>query len=261
MRRLHLIEIHEQAWFPAELREAVTDLLQFILNLTRYHRTVMPLLSAALARAGTLRIVDLCSGAGGPWPTLLQEMRIASDVSLCLTDKYPNVTSFEKVQTSWGPDIGHVNESIDAECVPGELLGLRTLFNSFHHFPGPHAESVLADAIGKGQSVAIFEIPRRRPFALAAAFLMALGTFLFVPFIRPFRFSLFAWTYLIPLLPFVMWFDGVVSCLRSHSVAELRELAGRASMSSFDWQYGTARHASSLLSVTYLIGCPRAQTS
>jgi hypothetical protein len=261
MRRLNLIEIHEQTWFPSDLREGVTDLLQFILNLTHYHRAASPLLAAALTQTRTSRIVDLCSGAGGPWPTLLQEMRSQGALSLCLTDKFPNIVSFEKVQTSLGSDVGHVAESIDAECVPRELLGFRTLFNSFHHFPGKHAEYVLADAIGKGQGVAIFEVSQRRSVAIAATIFMALGTFLFVPFVRPFRFSLFAWTYLIPLLPFVMWFDGIVSCLRSHSLTELRELASRPSMKSFDWQYGTSRHTSSPLRVTYLIGCPRTQTS
>jgi hypothetical protein len=53
MRRLRLIEIHEQRWFPSELRKAVTDLLQFTLNLTRYHRAVAPLLQVALNTAET----------------------------------------------------------------------------------------------------------------------------------------------------------------------------------------------------------------
>jgi hypothetical protein len=257
MRRLHLIEIHEQAWFPTELREAVTDLLQFILNLTGYHRAIRPLLSAALDRAGTHHVVDLCSGAGGPWPALLQEMKTDGALSLCLTDKYPNIASFEKMKFSLGANVGVETESVDAECVPRKLLGLRTLFNSFHHFPAQHAERVLADAIGKGQGVAIFEVSRRRPLAIAATVFMAVGTLLFLPFIRPFRFSLFAWTYLIPILPLVMWFDGIVSCLRSHSVAELRELSSAPALSAFEWSYGTSRHNSSPLTVTYLIGCPR----
>jgi hypothetical protein len=97
MRRLHLMEVHEQTWFPSDLRTAVTDLLQLILNLTRYHRAVMPLLTAALNKAQTNRVVDLCSGAGGPWPDLLQA---DTSLSLCLTDKYPNIASFEKIQRS-----------------------------------------------------------------------------------------------------------------------------------------------------------------
>jgi hypothetical protein len=75
MRRLRLIEIHEQRWFPSELRTAVTDLLRFTLNLTGYHRAVAPLLLAALNRAQTKCVVDLCSGGGGPWPDLLDAMK------------------------------------------------------------------------------------------------------------------------------------------------------------------------------------------
>ena len=33
MRRLQLIEIHEQPWFPSSLRDQATDALQFGFNL------------------------------------------------------------------------------------------------------------------------------------------------------------------------------------------------------------------------------------
>lgn len=76
-------------------------------------------------------------------------------------------------------------------------------------------------------------------------------------FVRPFSFSLFAWTYLVPVLPFVMWFDGIVSCLRSHSLSELRELASQPVMRSHEWSCGTLCAQTSMLPVTVLIGCPK----
>jgi hypothetical protein len=257
MLRLRLIEIHEQNWFPSELRTAVTDLLQFTLNLTGYHRAVAPLLLAALNRAQTKCVVDLCSGGGGPWPDLLDAMKSDEPVSVCLTDKYPNCPSFERIRRLSRKHVTFATQAIDAECVPPELLGFRTLFNSFHHFQDGHAEEVLADAVKNGQGVAVFEVPRRRPLTILAASLMALGAFLFLPFVRPFCFSLFAWTYLIPVLPFVMWFDGVVSCLRSHSISELRELIHAPVMRSFEWWCGTLRTQTCVLPITVLIGCPR----
>ena len=30
--------------------------------------------------------------------------------------------------------------------------------------------------------------------------------------------------YLIPVIPFVLWFDGIVSCMRTYSLRELGEL-------------------------------------
>jgi hypothetical protein len=257
MRRVHLIEIHEQRWFPAELRTTVTDLLQFILNLTGYHRIVAPVLRAALDKARTNHVVDLCSGSGGPWPGLLQEISADKQISICLTDKYPDHTAFEKVRSASPRQVTFALEPVDAERVPRTLLGCRTLFNSFHHFSHEHAQHVLADAMDKGQAVAIFEVPRRRPVALFATGLMALGTLFFVPFVRRFRFSLFVWTYLIPVVPFVMWFDGVVSCLRAHSMSELRHLTSGASMCSYDWSFGNVRGPNCPVPVTFLVGCPQ----
>ena len=86
---------------------------------------------------------------------------------------------------------------------------------------------------------------------------MALGAFLFLPFVRPFCFSLFAWTYLVPVLPFVMWFDGTVSCSRSHSLSELRELVDEPGMRSYEWWCETLRAQTCMLPVTVLIGCPK----
>jgi hypothetical protein len=257
MRRLRLIEIHEQKWFPSELRTAVTDLLQFTLNLTGYHRVVAPVLQAALKRAQAKCVVDLCSGGGGPWPDLLNAMQSDEPLSICLTDKYPNCTSFERIQKLSKKRVTFATKPIDAECVPPELLGFRTLFNSFHHFRDGHAEEVLADAAKNGQGVGVFEVPRRRPLTILATSLMALGAFLFLPFVRPFSFSLFLWTYVIPVLPFVMWFDGIVSCLRSHSLSELCRLASEPMMRSHDWWCGALRARTCVLPITVLIGCPK----
>jgi len=54
-------------------------------------------------------------------------------------------------------------------------------------------------------------------------------------------------------------FDGVVSCLRAYSVAELRELV--SGLDTYDWEIGMTRGARSPLHMTYLIGVPRAITS
>ena len=46
------------------------------------------------------------------------------------------------------------------------------------------------------------------------------------PLIRPLRWSRLLWTYLIPLVPVITLFEGLVSCLRTYSVQELHDLAG-----------------------------------
>jgi len=43
------------------------------------------------------------------------------------------------------------------------------------------------------------------------------------PSIRPFRWARMLWTYMIPVVPFVLFYDGVVSCLRAYSLEEFEE--------------------------------------
>jgi hypothetical protein len=48
MRRLQLVELEGLAWFPASLRDAMTDYLQLTLTLTNPYAAVAPRLRPAL---------------------------------------------------------------------------------------------------------------------------------------------------------------------------------------------------------------------
>src|SRR5205807_30465 len=91
MRRVQLIEIHDQPWFPSFLRDQVTDDLQVLLNVGKPYADIVPQLREGIERAGADRVLDLCSGAGGPWPWLAEDLeRSGLHVPVELSDKYPN---------------------------------------------------------------------------------------------------------------------------------------------------------------------------
>jgi hypothetical protein len=98
------------------------------------------------------------------------------------------------------------------------------MFSAFHHFRIEEARAVLADAVRKRQGIAVFEGTHRSARAMLLMLLVPLMVLLITPFIRPFRWSRLFWTYLIPVVPLVSLFDGLVSCLRTYSVEELCEL-------------------------------------
>ena len=251
MSRFHLFEIHDQPWCPPSLRDALTDFLQFTINLGGTYDAVVPMLRDAIVRSGATRVVDLCSGAGGPWRAWLREPRGMApgfELPVVLTDKYPN-----RPAQSGGLPFHSV--PVDATAVPADLHGFRTLFTAFHHFRPAEARAILADAVRQGQGIGVFEISRRAPIEIALIALTWLAVLVFVPFIRPFRWSRLAWTYLPPVLPLVGAFDGVVSCLRTYSPAELRELL--RGLDTYDWQVGETRSPWSPLVVTYLVGVPK----
>ena len=79
------------------------------------------------------------------------------------------------------------------------------------------------------------------------------------PFLRPFRWSNLIWAYLIPIVPFVLLFDGVVSCIRTYSPRELAELTKGLSSKAYAWKMGEEEAGLSSIPITSLIGYPIAK--
>jgi len=50
MKRLYLVEIHEQKWCPRAIRDAETDYLQFVVAKTQPYAAMVPILADALQR-------------------------------------------------------------------------------------------------------------------------------------------------------------------------------------------------------------------
>src|ERR1700747_2377933 len=91
-----LFEIHEQQWFPQFLRDQFVDELQMILEVRNTWEPIAHLLRKRLEECGSDRVADLCSGAGGPWPSLVRhfEMQGGTAPEVFLTDKYPDTENF-----------------------------------------------------------------------------------------------------------------------------------------------------------------------
>ncbi len=100
MRRIQFIEIHDQSWFPASLRDQVTDDLQVLLNIGKPYEAILPQLGEGIERAGADCVLDLCSGAGGPWPWLVDaiEREERQQIQVQLSDKYPNTSALERAK-------------------------------------------------------------------------------------------------------------------------------------------------------------------
>ena len=79
--------------------------------------------------------------------------------------------------------------------------------------------------------------------------------FLVTPFIRPFRFSRLFFTYLVPLIPLGIIWDGTVSLLRIYTPELLQRMVQDIDSPNYIWRTGKdgtrpGKH------VIYLIGYP-----
>jgi hypothetical protein len=261
MRRVQFIELHEQPWFPSSVRDEITDALQFGLDLLNAYAPVAPLLRSAVDSTRSRSIVDLCSGGGGPWLELsrkLQSRKPHADppaLHIWLTDKYPNLRAVQNVSAASENHISFYPVSVDAMKVPAELNGFRTMFTSFHHFSPEEARAILQNAVDAGEGIGIFEITRRAPSTIGLTWAWALMLFVCTPWIRPFRWSRLLWTYLVPIIPLVLLFDGVVSCLRTYRPRELREIVEKLAANEYQWEIG--EHSTGKVPIAYLVGYPR----
>lgn len=256
MKRMHLIEIGDEPWCPAAIRHGVTDYCQFIVEVSHAYRAAVPLLADALRRTGSRRVLDLCSGAGGPWLGLLPLLRAhKTDVTVCLSDHNPNREAFERIERLTGKAVTYRAEPVDATAVPADLAGFRTIFTAFHHLRPEQARAVLTEAVARGEGIGVFEPGRRNLLLLPFALMTVVRVLLVTPFIRPFRWSRLFWTYVVPVLPLVLTFDVVVSILRLYSELELRELT--AGLDGYCWNIGMVRNKPIPIAVVYLIGLPR----
>jgi hypothetical protein len=234
-------------------------LLQSVIDSTA-HRT-NPAQSPTDQRPATQSIVDMCSGGGGPWLDLARQLQCrdaggdSADLQIWLTDKYPNLKAFESVSASSDHHITFYPKPVDAMKVPETLKGLRTMFTSFHHFPPDDARAILQNAVDAGESIGIFEATRRAPSTIGLILVGILLMFVHTPRIRPFRWSRLLWTYLIPVIPLVLLFDGVVSCLRTYRPQELREMVEKLTSCPYQWEIGEL--TTGKMPVTYLIGYPK----
>ncbi len=252
MKRWQLVELNDLSWWPGVLRPLLTDYLRAVIRINQPFNPKLDLIVDAMRSTGTYRVLDLCSGSGGPWGDLAPELakRVDEPVEIVLTDKFP----YELDEDMKSKGVTYSDRSIDAASVPDDETGVRTIFNGFHHFPPELATKILQDAVKKKQPIVVFELLQRTYLDLLIMLAVPLFVLLMTPSIRPFRWSRIFFTYLVPIAPFTIFFDSFVSALRCYTVDELLEMGRGVDNESYRWTAGAYRHQG--LPVTYLAGVP-----
>lgn len=257
MRRLNIKETGDLEWFPQNMRDFETDVLVFSLTHFRMYDVVVPYLARCLERAGTTEITDMCSGAGGPWKSLqpLLSRYLRRDIRVTLTDLRPNIPTLKRLAASSGGSIRFHRESVDVTSA-GPSAKVRTLFTALHHFPPDTAKRILADARDNRAAIGIFEYNSRSLMAFLSAFTAPFIVLAGTPFMKPVCLSRFLLTYLLPVIPLNIFYNGATSSLRSYSIPELRELTDNLKSRDYEWEYGIIPMGMRP-QITFLLGLPR----
>jgi hypothetical protein len=252
--RLHLFELVDQEWCPSALRDHSTNYLATISLKMGIFDAVAPLLRRGLEAGSTDTVLDLGSGGGGPLPRLsaLLALERGRQVHVVQSDLFPNARARERAAAAGAE---YLEQPVDALRVPPELRGMRTLFNTLHHFRPEAARAVLADAQARGVPIGVFEVVERSPKGVLNTLFIPLLVLLFTPFIRPLTLPRLLLTYVLPVFPLVSFWDGLVSTLRAHRPEELRRMTESLAREGYTWEVGEARLPGKP-PVTYVLGLP-----
>ncbi|CAM2010583.1 hypothetical protein [Acanthopleuribacter pedis] len=260
MARIHFFEIADLPWCPQFIRDGITDTLQFLAEAGDGFAPMVPLLAEALNRTGCTEILDLGSGAGGGWLSLVKQFREQADLELHvrLSDLYPNHRAFARLARESDGRIQGLETPLDATKVAPEQKGFRTMFNGFHHLQPTQARALLADAVAQKRGVAVVDGDPNRLLGMVFMLVFMPLMFLVIPFVKPFSWKRLFFTYILPLLPLAIFFDGIVSVLRVYSPRELNALVKTVpGRQDYAWRVGVAPIPKSPLGLSYLIGTPK----
>ncbi|WP_224370487.1 hypothetical protein [Hyalangium versicolor] len=252
--RLHLFELLGQDWYPTALRDHSTNYLATISQRMGLFDAVAPLLLRGLEAGNTNEVLDLGSGGGGPLPRLreLLARKQGRQVRLVQSDLFPNAQARARARAAGAE---YLEQPVDALQVPAGLRGMRTLFNALHEFRPDAARALLADAQAQGVPIGVFEVVERSPRGVLSALFIPLLVLLFTPLIRPLTLPRLLLTYVVPVFPLTIFWDGLVSTLRAHRIEELRHMTQSLAREGYTWEVGEARMPGKP-PVTYVLGLP-----
>jgi hypothetical protein len=234
------------------------DYLRYLFNTLDIYEPCYSMVSGIMDRTAEYQVIDLCSGGGGPMENMLHHLRKQGlPVTVILTDKFPSLKTFRYLQHKTGGRIHFHPSPVDAMNVPRSLTGIRTIFSGFHHFDESVSVKVLKDAVDARQPIAVFDGGDRNLLIIAGILLHPVLLLVFTPFMKPFRWKRLLFTYLIPVIPFCVVWDGIVSIWRLYDSAGLWKTASLADPSGiFNWSQGKKKNRWGM-NITYLLGWPK----
>jgi hypothetical protein len=205
------------------------------------------------------RVIDFCSGGGGPTPYIEKHVNrrraraSKQPIPFQLSDLYPNIDSW-MYHAAHSDSLTFIPQPVDATnppfaaisyTTPGDKKAaaaqgfvhnrrkvLRLFCLSFHHFDDDAARKVIQSSLETSDALVVLELQDRRIATLLAMAMEALLVLVVTIFWYPFDWVRLFLTYIVPVLPALHCFDGLVSCLRTRTYEEFLQLLGEVTKRS-----------------------------
>lgn len=165
--------------------------------------------------------------------------------------RHPTATELERQ-----PSKSYHRTPVSALAIPHALVGVRTMFTGLHHFDEGEVTSIFRAAQEARIPFLAAEATHRSMRGLLLLVFVPLLVLFLMPRVRPRRMLPLLLTYLPPLLPILIWWDGLASTLKSYRAEELRTLASGIQEPGYAWRVEELNVSGAPIPVTVVIGCP-----
>lgn len=247
MKRIQLFEFEDLSWFPNFFRVPMTNYLVALHRKFKTAPIIAKELKELLIESKSNKVIDLCSGGGGPMELVHDELTNThgmTELGIHLSDLYPNSQAAERINSKKN-GLSYITNSVDASNVDTNKEAVRTMVCSLHHMPPSIAKNILKDAQDKKQAMLVFELSDNSVppiwlwwISIPIGFLM---TLFFTFFVRPMTWQQLVFTYLIPILPLAIAWDGAVSNARTYTKSDFDELISDFKSDAYKWEYTTVK--------------------
>lgn len=225
---MRLFEFGDLSWIPGWYHVNLRKYLIFFYRVFGYFRLWVPATAAFIEHTQADAYVELGSGGGETLRLVVSELppELIANRRFILTDIHPVPDFVERINREPGSSFVYFPEPVDASAIPEPLRHPRIFINSFHHFSPVEAHRILDSSLREGQAVLILEYVRNSPLGYLSMLTGPLVVWLTLPFVvsRQQLPIMLVVTYLLPIFPLMMLWDGFVSCRRAYRQKSLQSM-------------------------------------
>lgn len=249
--RIQLFEFCDSDFLPRRLREVFMQSLNMIHTVVSPYTRLREVYLDWGAQQCDGKVLDLASGGGDHIASILKGVNGSKDspVTIVLSDLYPQEARYRELQARFSAKrIDFISEPVDAMTVMSnqDLPQGISLFTGMHHFKPEMAQHLVSQTVENGKQLFIAEFSQRSWFDLLLPFVVGLPLSLASPFVNLFRgknvsvFSFFVCC-IIPIVPLMVCFDGIVSVLRIYRKEDIESFLEASGVSKERLKSGSFR--------------------
>lgn len=201
--------------------------LVFFYKAFGYYNLWVPGFTNFVKKLKKKELMECCSGAGEPLQLIdarLDTNQVGS-LSYLLSDIRPNPEIVDKFNQE-GLRFRYVSDSVDVTQDLEKFDCPKIFINSFHHFTNEQVEKIFLNNFKRKNEIIILEYVSKSFLGFFSMLVGPIVVIFTLPFVVKLRHLpvMMVFTYILPLFPLMMLWDGIISCLHEYSESNLKAI-------------------------------------